>query len=388
MQINTIKENYNAEIALIILCCRCYIQTADSSSIPLFVQENKIDWKQFYQLCSAHRVRPVIYKILDPFKEFIHPENLLELRNFCIYFNAFALNNKRELSRLLKALAKSNILAKPFKGIDFAENVYGNIGMREFSDNDIIIRESDIERLIPVMLNEGYYSKDIEFYKKFPRQYTRDYKDLLFEKGNGITRDFAFEFHFKTSRYFQGYTLSFAQVLGEDFISEIKNFDPNQNLKLITLSNGLMDYYPDLRSILDLAVILKKQDRSKIYHVDPVLNDLIDYGRMVSVELLNYPEDPVDIDPENHRTKFSNYLQQNILGLKQGKRISLFKILYFRIKSADSIKYKLVQLRNYILLFVRPNHGDLVTIKLPYYFLYYFTKPFRMLFKVFQGKFR
>jgi hypothetical protein len=388
MQINTIKQNHNAEIALIILCCRCYIQTANSSSIPLFIQDNKIDWKQFYQLSTAHRIRPVVYKTLDPFKEFIHPENLIELRNYCFFFNAFALNNKRELTRILNTLKQNNISAKAFKGIDFSENIYGNIGMREFSDNDIIILEPDIDRLISVMVNEGYYSKDVEFYKKYPSQYTRDYKDLLFEKGNGITRDFAFEFHFKTSRYYQGYNFSFAQVLGEDFISEFKKYDADQYLKLITISNGLMDYYPNLRSILDLAIILKKLDCSYIYHVDPVLNDFIDYGRMVSVELLNYPEDSAELNAKNTRTKFSSYLQKNILGLKEGKRIPLLRYMYFRIKNADTIKDKIVELKNYILLFVRPNEDDLMTIKLPNYYLYYFTKPIRILIKLFQGRFK
>ncbi len=40
MQITTIKDNYNPEIALAVLCCRQYLQTADNNSIQLFMQEN------------------------------------------------------------------------------------------------------------------------------------------------------------------------------------------------------------------------------------------------------------------------------------------------------------------------------------------------------------
>jgi len=322
--------------------------------------------------------------VLDPFKDFIKPENLLGLRNYCIYFNAFALNNKRELNRILDLLKQNNILAKAFKGLDFAENIYENIGMREFLDNDIIILDRDIEKLISVMLNEGYHSKDIEFYQKFPKQYIRDYKDLLFEKGNGVVRDFAFEFHFKTSRYFQGYPFTFEEVLGQHFMTESENYNVDHYLKLITLSNGLMDYYPNLRSILDIAVILKKQNRPEIH--DPVLNDFIEYGSMLSFSLFNYPEISFD-QTKKEKIKFCDYLLKNILGLKDGKRISLLKYIYFRIKNVDSIKYKAAQLKKYALLFVRPNCDDVASLKLPYYFLYYFTKPFRMVIKIFQGRF-
>lgn len=385
MQIKTIKENYNAEIALIILCCRCYIQTADNSSIPLFIQENKIDWKEFYQLTKAHRVRPVVYKILHPFKNIINAECLTELRNFTIFFNAFALSNKRELYRIQNILKQNNIRGKPYKGVDFAETIYGDIGMREFSDNDIIIKASDLEKIVSIMTSEGYQSKSLEFYQKFPKQYMRDYKDILFEKWNGKVREFAFEFHFRTNRYFQGYPHTFEDMLGDNFRS-VNNFEPNQYLKLITLSNGLMDFYPHIRSILDLAVTLKKQDRSKIPDADPVLNNFIEYGSIVSSELLHYPG--ASFTPAGKRADFINYLLKKILGLKRGKRITISKFMYFRIKNADSAGYKMTQLKNYILLFVRPNRDDLMTVKLPYYFLYYFTKPFRIFLKIFQGKFR
>ena len=385
MQLTTIKNNYNPEIALAVLCCRQYLQTADNNSLQLFIQENKIDCKQFYHLCAAHRIRPVVYKVLDPFKDIIKSENLLELRNYCIYFNAFALNNKRELTRILNLLKQNNILAKAFKGLDFAENIYGDIGLREFSDNDIIIQDSDITKLISFMINEGYHSKDMEFYQKFPKQYTRDYKDLLFEKGNGVVRDFAFEFHFKTSRYFQGYPFTFQDLLGQHFMTELKNYTADHYLKLITLSNGLMDYYPNLRSVLDIAVIFKKQNSSEIH--DPVLNEFIEYSRLLSYSLFNYPEISID-QTKKEKIKFCDQLIKNILELKDGKRISILKYMYYRIKNVDSLEYKTAQLKNYALLFVRPNYDDVAALKLPSYFLYFFTKPFRMLLKIFRGRFK
>ncbi len=158
MLIINIQEKYNTEIALMIICCRRFIQTADDNAIRIFLQENIIEWKRFYQLSTAHRIRPVVYKVFFIFKEIIGNENLEEFRNYCMYLNAFALNNKRELYRIVELLRQNNITVKPYKGIDFSENFYESAGSREFSDNDLIIKEQDIDKIIFLMRKEGYYS--------------------------------------------------------------------------------------------------------------------------------------------------------------------------------------------------------------------------------------
>ncbi len=384
MRIETIKEKYNAEIALIVLCCRHYLNTAENGSLQLFIQKNKIDWKQFYQLSAAHRIRPVVYKILNPFKECINPENLLELHNYCVYFNAFALNNKRELNRILKILKQNNISGKPFKGIDFAENIYGDIGLREFSDNDIIIEEIYIDKIVTIMAAEGYLSKDILFYKRFPKQYIRDYKDLLFEKNDGIIREFAFEFHFKPSRYFQGYPYTFSELLGDNYIHSSKNFNVNDYLKVMTINNGLMDFYPDIHSVLDLTILLMRAKEHLINDMDPILIKYFNYGRDISANLFLFPSSIVKTKTDYHEFYFSNHLQNDILQLKIGKRTKILQYIYFRVKNTESVKLKITLLKNFIQLIARPNLDDITGLKLPYYFLYYFTKPFRMVFKIFK----
>jgi hypothetical protein len=378
MQVHKIKETYNAEIALIILCCRNYIQTADKNSLQLFIKETKIDWKKVYRLSKAHRIRTIIYKVLDSFRETIYAENLNQLRNFSMYFNAYALNNKRELLRILNLLKQQNISGKPFKGVDFSEKIYGNIGLREFSDNDIIIKEKDIKRVIELMLKEGYESKDIAFYKKFPKQYVRDYKDLLFEKFNGDNREFAFEFHFKTSRYFQGYPYSFAEIIGDDYLDDKRNYNKSDYLKIITLSNGLTDLYPNVRSLLDLAIILKDAEYL-VNKVDVVLKPYLNFGILLSSNLLNLNIDETKITMAPKEIKFYNYLQDDILALEEGKRKPLSKFFYFNLINSTSLKAKLDLIKKNLQLIIRPGLHDINKYKFNYFFLYYFTKPFRIL---------
>jgi hypothetical protein len=64
-------------------------------------------------------------------------------------FEEIARKNLRftaELIRILNCLESHGIAAIPFKGPTLAESVYGNLALREFSDLDILVRQSDFPR--------------------------------------------------------------------------------------------------------------------------------------------------------------------------------------------------------------------------------------------------
>lgn len=66
MEINIIKDKYNAEIALLILCCRVFLKTADNDQLAAYIKAHNIDWQKVYDLSTIHRIRPVIFKVLFP----------------------------------------------------------------------------------------------------------------------------------------------------------------------------------------------------------------------------------------------------------------------------------------------------------------------------------
>ena len=209
----------------------------------------------------------------------------------------------------------------------------------------------------------------------------RDYKDLLFEKTTGDVRDFAFEFHYKTTRYFQGYPLSFGELIGKNYLSEDYKYTLTDYFKLMILNNGLMDFYPDLRSVLDLAVITKKRNNHTVNEIDPVLNAYMNLGNKLSSELFNYPPAPIIIPLSNNEIKFCGQLQKSILGLEHGKRVPVSLYFFHSIKNSGSVRRKLVLIKNLLLLIIRPNADDLSAINLSNYNFYYFTKPFRLILK-------
>jgi len=383
MLINNIKEKYSIETALLVLCCRHFIQTADNETLDAFLKVNKIEWNKIYQLSMAHRIRPVVYKVLFIFKEIIGQDNLEELRTYCIYFNAFALSNKRELYRISEILKEQNIEAKPYKGIAFAEKFYADIGSREFSDNDLIIKEQDIDKVVHLMRKEGYHLSYLAYYTKFPHQYIKYNKDVVFEKYNENGRAFAFEFHFKNSGYIHGYPFSFIEVLGKGHITESRKYNGTDHLKLMTINHGVMDLYPDLRSILDITVILKKTGDITLTDIDPIINRYLKYVEIISFEILNNPAYKTEIHTDKKAVIFSEQLIEKILSLVVGKRIPFLKYIILNMKQSNTAKGKISYLKNYVLFKLRPNALDINMIKLPYYSLYFFTKPLRILKKLF-----
>lgn len=386
MEVAEIQKNHNPELALIILCCRRFLLNSGDTAINDHLDRNRISWKRLYELSEVHRLRPIVYGQLAPFKDKIGAVYLGEFRDFSAYFSAFAMSNKRELMRLLQLLVDRNISAHTFKGIEFAEDIYGNISDREFSDNDIIISEADIPDVIKLMRAEGYHSKDTVFYKRFPLQYIRDYKDFNFEKRNGNIREFAVEFHFKPLRFFQDSKLSFADVLGSEYLTATKRYNATQHLQLMALNNGVMDFYPDLRSVLDLAMALKKKDKTEADKFDPLIRKYIDYGTYISVSLLLYPADHTYYELNTSELNFCKNMLQHILQMREGKRISASFYISNNIKIASSYTEKIKLLKNWLLLLLRPSEGDVEAIYLPNYFFYYFTKPFRLVLKSIQRK--
>ena len=381
MEIQVIKEKYNVEIALIILCLRQFLNESDDTLIPAFLKSNNISWESLRSLAAAHRVRPIIYQSLVPFSNLIGAETLKQLRSDAFYITACALTNKSELLRITQILSQNNIEFKVFKGIDFSERMYGNLGLREFSDNDLIIDSSSIDDVIKIMVDEGYYSKDQQFYKRFPTQYIRDYKDIFFEKHVNGLRQFAFEFHFKTTRYFQCYPSSFKNFLGNEYLSRDKNYTDSEYLKIMTLNSGLMDLYPDLRSVMDLAIIVKKYPNVLSVPFDSILNDYLNYGLRVSAGILDYPCNRFSKELSKSKVKLCDEMQLKILTVKHGNRIKIIPYFVSSFKISKSISRKISLVLNLFLLILRPNIDDFNGVSLPYYFIYYFTKPVRILAK-------
>ncbi len=146
----------NPEAELLRLCARTALTPAQSSLLHEVVGDVR-DWDVLLRRAAFHGLLPLLAKHLDGMLSGDIPPTVLqrareELRR--ITRRNLALT--AELLALLAGLEARGVLAIPYKGPVLAASVYGHVGLRDFSDLDILVRRDDVVTAKAVLLQRGY----------------------------------------------------------------------------------------------------------------------------------------------------------------------------------------------------------------------------------------
>src|SRR5882762_8339736 len=121
------------------------------------VVRDPFSWPVFLRRAEEHCVLPLVAAHV---KHLDHALILSEvhdiLRELQRTQTLFALQLTAELFRLLAKLADAGIQALITKGPALAVRCYGDPGMRQYGDLDLVVREADIRRATQVMLELAY----------------------------------------------------------------------------------------------------------------------------------------------------------------------------------------------------------------------------------------
>ena len=376
MHTDKICESHGSSIAVVILFCRIYIGSANTDDLQLFLQRHEVDWNDVYQVATVHRIRQIVYQVMTSCKAIIDQNAVQKFRTHCLAFSGFAFERKRESERIIRILQQKEIPAKMYKGLAFAEAAYGDIGMREFSDMDIIIPEGAVPEIIKVMQQEGYNMLHENYYNRFPEIYLKRTKDISFYKKAG-NKLYGFEFHYRQSKYHMELQLSFADILGHDYLSMNRTLNAEDHFSLMLINNGVSDYFPNLRSVMDLTLLF----RNSFNNIAPALHsDLAHFlflWQQLAATLLEYPESSTDLH------KQTAILISKILSKRSNNKGNYLKRSLFRYRMKISFKGQLSFMLKCMHLALMPCEDDISVFKLPWFFLYYFTKPYRLVSKLF-----
>jgi|SRR5215468_6302973 len=144
---------FSPEFSLLLAACRL---RSDEKLVSSWYFDSSLDWQHVLSLAEHHNVTPLLYQALQEEPEQVPAAILAELRT---RFEEIARKNLRfslELMRVLSCLEAHGVAAIPFKGPTLAECVYGNLALREFSDLDILVRQSDFLRAKDAVRELGY----------------------------------------------------------------------------------------------------------------------------------------------------------------------------------------------------------------------------------------
>jgi hypothetical protein len=356
----------DADVALVILCCRIFLKKDIYTTLEKFVQTHIIDWPAVYLFSAKHRIRPVIYHILSHSRIPVDEQVFQRFRNFCHALSVFAFDRQIESLRIQQLLRQKSIPVRRFKGLDFAMSAYGDLSMREFTDMDLIIDVEDISALVEVMNAEGYKCKGMKYFQHFSDKFIASHKDIYFEKRCPHGKLFNFEFHYRPAKYITNVYCSFADILGPDYLSVTAPFTRDQQYQLMLMNHG-GDYYPDLRSLLDLALLLPGNR-------GPVPERFEQLWQLLATPLLNYPSQS---STDRTLQRVARVRMKRLLSREQPAK-TYIDAVSMHIRFSQHLVTKLRLLMKALKFLILPNENDINELQLPYFHLYYFTKPLRL----------
>ena len=138
------------EFRLLLECLRWQEGTLPAELVP-----PELDWNFFLRTVQRHSVLPLVHRALGQHSGV--PVPIREAVESIFRENALrSVVLTAELMRLLDGLAEHGISLMPYKGPTLAQQLYGDVALRSFSDLDLLVRTRDVQRATDALQALGY----------------------------------------------------------------------------------------------------------------------------------------------------------------------------------------------------------------------------------------
>ena len=216
-----------------------------------------LQWPSWIALAEDHSVLGLAAARLANYNEnCIPPEQRNSLRAWRRSYALFTMNLTAEMFRLFDSFAAAGIEALVIKGPVLSERCYGDPGLRQYGDLDLIVRDADILRSSESMIGLGYEPSvplTAIRAKKIPGEYVfrQSATKLLVEFHTELT----FRYH---PRPLPMENLFKRQARVNIDAHEIPALSPEDELVLICI-HGAKHFWEQLSYIADVAAFVSNQ---------------------------------------------------------------------------------------------------------------------------------
>lgn len=342
-----------------------------------------LNWNYLLEITSRHRVQPLLYYRLSAISSDVIPpgfmDNLKELINFNAHKNLFFM---KEAIELVKTLKKHDIKSVPYKGPVLAQQVYGNLTMRQFGDLDLLVKKEDVIKIKEILILRGYKT-EFEMDPVQERNYLKSQRELKFIHE---LKDISVELHWK----FSGIFLNLPSKAEKTFLSDMKSYEVGEvsipeiapeNLLLILSIHNASHYWSRISWLVDIATLinLEKIDWLRVLNVADELSikkilliNLYLCQRLLNLEL----EKEISNNLTDEAIKVSNVFIENYFQDKAENS------LMENVKLSMKIRERTIDGINDCLSGIfKPSFYELKHLNLPssLFFLYYLYRPLNLL---------
>jgi hypothetical protein len=218
---------------------------------------NPLDWSALLTLADEHGMLPLLaMRLREVDQTIVPPEIRQKLRDWQRAQMVFTLSLAAELFRLLDRFAAAGIETLLTKGPVLSMRCYGDPGLRQYCDLDLIVRSRDIQRSTEEMIALGCESKvpltAIQA-QKFPGEYVfarRDSKVLV-------------EFHTEHTFRYHPRPLSIEALFDRQAPVRVDGHDvpslSTEDELLLICIHGAKHFWERLMWIADVAALVSRQ---------------------------------------------------------------------------------------------------------------------------------
>jgi hypothetical protein len=345
--------NIRDEEILLLGLCRLSFDIEVSVMLQALAEETK-DWNYFSALANKHGVAALVYNNLKKLKflQFVPVDVENHLHNsLMINLSRNALNIEA-MSEVLKLLNGEGIKSVLLKGLALELSVYGNAGLRQMTDVDVLVSREDCIKARRILMDNGFSSLPVKsvFHKVILADIGKHLPSLikdgfqvelhheLFGAGKNVLTKMLYESSYETDikgqrAYIPQALIFFLYLVKHLYLHEMNN---ESQLRLYGDLVVLIEKYRDEIINYDLLVYAKQAGMEEVlaWRLEPLrdlwgisfpgwINDFIDkhYNPASINKFVFFLNSPKDNPVQNKALVYRHHLKE-IPGLHR-------KVLFF-----------------------------------------------------------
>lgn len=250
-------DRFPAELRLMLRCVRWPVGT-NAAEIRDQAASGFLDWDFFLLLCRHHRVMPLVYRGLSAAGISVPESTLSELKVASNENVVSAFRYISEVRRLSDLLEQAGISVRVLKGVPLSQAIFGDPGVRDVGDIDLLIPPGLEEKADRILLADGFYRHDPAG-RLTPRRrgsWQKHGKDYTYRADRNA---FEIDLHWRLFRnpYMPGNALADMHIPGEEVrFGEISlTVLPRDRSFLFLCVHGALDGWFRFKSLIDLAAL-------------------------------------------------------------------------------------------------------------------------------------
>lgn len=362
--------------SLITLCQQVLL---DTSAAPLVEKE---DWHKIIVLADRHRVMPLLAKASESLTLPDSARQRIQERALAIRLRNLQLTG--EMLRIYQCCETQGISLLPFKGPTLAQWLYQDIGLRQYSDLDILFPLAHYQKLNSLLQDLGYKPLHIFSDQQF-KNYLNQQKDFGFwQKQKRILIEMHYHLNYDPQEFADLYVKpqAYTQALNLNGHS-LNTLDP-ETLTCYLAVHGSRHGWNQLQWLFDFHQALKKTNRQRLILLSHQFraDRSIAYGLHLCHLLLN---DASINEKFLNRPVPQPLIQFSLATLHQPNKIS-FKTKIGRKRHAWYLGTSWREKRRVFHKSFTPAPCDWEMLRLPdaLFFFYYVLRPFLWLWRLIQ----